>query len=99
MEELELVLEVLERGLNHMETLGFLNDWVVIIDLKVLNENEPGLAGVLNNVVFEVELLLFVDVVVVVMVLSESFDGVVKVRPRNWVDSVAELVVKVPNFL
>ena len=83
MEELELVLEVLERGLNHMETLGFLNGRVVIVDLIVLNENEPGLAGVLNNVVFEVELLLFVDVVVVVMVLSESFDGVEKVRPRN----------------
>ena len=85
MEELELVLEVLERGLNHMETLGFLNGRVVIVDLKVLNENEPGLAGVLNNVVFEVELLLFVDVVVVVVVvvLSKSFDGVEKVGPRN----------------
>ena len=52
MEELELVLEVLKRGLNHMETLGFLNGRVVIVDLKVLNENEPGLAGVLNNVRF-----------------------------------------------
>ena len=81
MEELELVLEVLERGPNPTETLGFLNGRVVIVDLEVLDENELGLAGVLNGVVFEVELLLFV--VDVVVVLSESFDGVEKVRPRN----------------
>ena len=83
MEELELVLEVLERGLNHMETLGFLNGRVVIIDLKVLDENKPGPADVLNSIVFEVELLLFVDDVVVVVVLSKSFDKVEKVRLRN----------------
>ena len=81
MEELELVLEVLERGPNPMETLGFLNGRVIIVDLEVLDENVLGLAGVLNGVVFEVELLLFV--VDVVVVLSESFDGVEKVRPRN----------------
>ena len=82
MEELELVLEVLERGPNRIETLGFLDGRVVIVDPEVLDKNEPGPTGVLNGVVFEVELLLFVDVVVVV-VLSESFDGVEKVSPRN----------------
>ena len=81
MEELELVLEVLERGPNRIETLGFLDGRVVIVDPEVLDENESGPTGVLNGVVFEVELLLFVDVVVVV--LSESFDGVEKVSPRN----------------
>jgi len=80
MEELELVLEVLERGPNRIETLGFLDGRVVIVDREALDENEPGPAGVLDGVVFEVELLLFVDVVVV---LSESFDGVEKVSPRN----------------
>ena len=80
MEELELVLEVLERGPNRIETLGFLDGRVVIVDPEVLDENESGPTGVLNGVVFEVELLLFVDVVVV---LSESFDGVEKVSPRN----------------
>ena len=81
MEELELVLEVLERGPNPMETLGFLNGRVIIADLEVLDENVLSLAGVLNGIVFEVELLLFV--VDVVVVLSESFDGIEKVRPRN----------------
>ena len=63
-----------------------MNGRVVIVDLKVLDENKPGPADVLNGIVFEVELLLFVDVVVVVVVvvvLSKSFDGVEKVRPRN----------------
>ncbi|KAK9985606.1 hypothetical protein SO802_030557 [Lithocarpus litseifolius] len=73
MEELELVLEVLERSPNRMETLGFLNGRVVIVDVKVLDENEFDWAGVLNGIVFEVELLLFV---VVVVVLSESFGEV-----------------------
>ena len=81
MEELELVLEVLECGPNPMETLGFLNGRVIIVDLEVLDENVLSLAGVLNGIVFEVELLLFV--VDVVVVLSESFDGIEKVRPRN----------------
>ena len=79
--------------------IGFLNGWVVIIDLEVLDENELDPADVLNGVVFKVELLLFVDVVVVLVVLFEIFNGVEKVRPRNWVDSVAELVVKVLDFL
>nr|POF15671.1 hypothetical protein CFP56_35310 [Quercus suber]POF15674.1 hypothetical protein CFP56_35313 [Quercus suber] len=54
MEELELVLEVLERGPNGIETLGFLDGRVVIVDPEVLDENEPGPAGVLNGVVFEI---------------------------------------------
>ena len=64
--------------------IGFLNGRVIIVDSKVLDENKPDPADVLNSIVFEVELLLFVDVVVVVVVvLSKSFDGVEKVRPRN----------------
>ena len=83
MEERKLVLEVLERNPNCMETPGFLNGQVVMVDLEVLDENEPGLIGVPNSVIFEVELLLFVDVVVVLVVLLEIFNGVEKVRPRN----------------
>ena len=83
MEERKLVLEVLERSPNCMETPGFLNGQVVMVDLEVLDENEPGLISVPNSLIFEVELLLFVDVVVVLVVLFEIFNGVEKVRPRN----------------
>lgn len=98
MEKFELVLEVLERGPYGVEAFGLLDGRVVVlVGPEVLHENEPGGPAIfLNGAV----LVAFAAVELLDLLgLPQGFDGVEEVSPRNRVDCIAQLVVKVPDFL
>lgn len=85
MENFQLILEVLERGPNRIEALGFLNRRIVIgVNAEVLDKDESS-AILVGNAVVSGRLPLVGPPL--------SFDGVEEVSSRNRVNGVAELVV------
>lgn len=98
MKELELVFEVLERSPYSVKALGFVKGGIIVFGTEVLDEDETdavfGGGGIIGGGGGGGE----VTGANVVRVLK-GFDGAKKVRPGNGVNSVAELVVKVPDFL
>ena len=86
MEDFKLVLEVLERGPNGIEALGFLNGGIEIggVDAEVLDEDESSTVVVGNGAV---------SGGLPPVGIPLSFDGVEEVSSGNRVNGVAELVV------
>lgn len=92
MENFKLVLEVLERGPNSIEALGFPNGGIVIVvETKVLDENKTSGPG--NGVVGGGSGGLLP------IGLSVKLDGAEEVSSGDGVNGVAKLVVQVPDLL